>query len=187
MKRNRIAGTLRTNALRADGGTTIAQPKKKSKKGTMTVNPPLEVGSVLGGFKTTTLTQAVRIAAQILGDAAEQVGGMFSDEEWWVLAESHQERSIEPETPTPGYVMARLVERAQSRYEVASKFGEDVKAQQAALKSLVKRLENLTYLQAWATLIACEFYHAYRDAIPDGAKWWKIVFRRSIIKPKDPA
>lgn len=159
-------------------------PPRRSKgpaKGKMSVEAPFEVAPALGGFRTTAFNQAIRVCAQLLADAAVDAAEKFTADEWWVLAESYQDRAIEPENPTPGYVMARLVERANSLYRVTARLGDKA---DKAVGSIVRRLEHLSYINAWGVLIACQFYWEYRSEIEDGDRWWEIPYRREKIKPR---
>src|SRR5262245_15204628 len=93
----------------------MGRKKVKEKLG-MSVYPPAEVAAALGAFKTVELTQAIRIAAQILGQAATEVAALFSPAEWAVLAEVLADRLVEPELPHPGTLLADLVAQAASRF-----------------------------------------------------------------------
>jgi hypothetical protein len=146
----------------------------------MSVSAPFEVAAALGGYRTVTLTQAVRVAAQLLGDATCEVSNHFSPAEWQVLAESFHDRAIDPEMPTPGYVLARFVERASHRSGILDRLGENP---QKALNSLIRRLENLSYTHAWAVIIACQFYSQFRTKIEEGDPWWGLSYRHEKIKP----
>jgi hypothetical protein len=165
------------------------------RKGMMSVNPPFEVTAALGGYRTRTLTEAVRITAQLLGEAAVEVASMFSPDEWWVLAEAYADRLIEPENPSPGYTLARLVERAQSRYRVAEKLaslseggaGKDANNGHKVVAALARRLERLSYLHAWAVIVACQVRQAHYHELKPGDPWWDLAFRRNFIKPRQAA
>jgi hypothetical protein len=159
----------------------VAPERNKSKsKGVMSVSAPFEVAAPLGGYRTVTLTQAIRVAAQLLGDATVAVSDMFTPAEWQVIAESFQNRAIEPEIPTPGYVLGTYVERASHRRVFAERLGENP---QKALNSLIKRLENLSYVHAWAVIIACQFYSQFCTKIEEGDPWWRLPYRHEKIKP----
>lgn len=159
---------------------TTGDGRKRPGRIPMTVYPPAEVAETLGDCKTTTLTQVIRFATQVLGDATVAVEREFTPVEWQVIAETFQNRAIEPEIPTPGYVLGTYVQRASHRRLFAERLGENP---QKALNSLIKRLENLTYVQAWAVIVACEFYQMYASEIDDKDQWWTLSYRAQKVKP----
>lgn len=145
----------------------------------MSVNPPYEVASALGDYKTVELTLAIRIAAQVLGEAALQVGALFSADEWAVLAEALKERVIEPENPSPARLMAELVERAHVRHGV----GADLAPK--ALAALVQKVQGLGYIPSWAVLIAVRFRWDYAALLEEGEQWWEQAVRWRHLRPEE--
>lgn len=152
----------------------MARKRSKDKLG-MTCYPPAEVAATLGAFKTTELTQAIRIAAQILGRAAGEVSGMFDAAEWTRLAALLESRSVEPEFPNPGPLLGDLAQQASERYGLG---GE---AKPAKVESVADRLRRLSYAQAWAVLIALGFRRDNADRLDDGARWWDVATRWRLL------
>ena len=142
----------------------------------MSVYPPAEVAAALGAFKTVELTLAIRVAAQLLGQAAAEASALFSPAEWAVLADTLEDRAVEPEVPNPGPLLAELVQQAAARFGVAG--GLDGKKGAAPL---VERLRALTYPQAWAVLIAVRFRREQAERIEDGAQWWDLPVRWRLL------
>jgi hypothetical protein len=153
----------------------------KPKRPMMSVNPPVEVTASVGAYRTVALTQAIRVVAHLLGDAAVRVASAFTPPEWGVIARSFQGRQVEPEHPMPGHSLARIVERSHHHYRTGSSLG---KGADQAVEKVVARLEKLEYLDAWAVIIACQFYWDRQDQLesePD-FKWWELPQRRELIE-----
>jgi hypothetical protein len=150
------------------------------KRPMMSVNPPRDVTPAVGGYRTVPLTQAIRIVAHMLGEAATRVAPSFSPQEWDVIAKSFQGRTVEPEHPMPGHSLARIVERSHHFYKTGARLGENADQDVA---NLVARLETLDYLNAWAVIIACQFYWDWQDRLESepGFKWWDLADRRELL------
>jgi hypothetical protein len=143
----------------------------------MSVNPPFEVGCAVGEYRTRPFNQAIRIVAQLLGDAAVAVAKKFTPAEWAVIAASYEDRTIEPENSQPGYALARLVGRAHHRYQTGAPLGKNP---DKATGELIQKLEALDYLESWAVIVACQFRDYYQD-LNDGDPWWSLAFRKEKI------
>ena len=153
-------------------------PERKAQKSMMSVNPPYEVSAALGDYRTVTLTQAVRCAAQLFGDAALEVASKFTPEEWELLAEAYQDRTIEPELHNPEHILADMVERAHARYNIGATLKTKPADTEKAVASVVERIRELDYCQAWAVVIACQF--RWRCPV-EGKQWWKLEYRRQYL------
>lgn len=160
----------------------MAQPKRKSaqtRKTMMSVYPPYEVACAVGEYRVTAFNQVIRIGAQLLGDAAVAVAPRFTEAEWGVIATAFSDE-IPPEDTQPGATLARQVDRAHHRYRAGLPLGKNA---DKAVVDLVARLERLSYLEAWAVVIACQFRAdpEYADNVRDGGQWWDLGFRRNAI------
>ena len=149
-----------------------AEKKQRKDKGQMSVNPPWDVGPVLGGYRTVTLTQAVRIAAHLLAEATSEVARMFTPAEWDLIAEALKVRVFEPEAPNPAAFLASLIGRAQLLYEPREPASKD-----KAGAPLLDRVSQLSYLQAWAVVMAAQFRWEVAESLKDGEHWWEPAVR----------
>lgn len=160
---------------------TLMPPKRKPPKARFatSVYPPRGVGPALGGLSSSALTRAVRIAAQVLGDAGLRAGDIFSQQEWEVLYASLKDWDEQPENADPGPVLAAAVSRAHSRLGVASGLGEK------KLLSLLEKLRKLPYLESWAALIAVDWRKVHQDSVQEGDAWWSLPYRGKADPPPD--
>lgn len=168
----------------------MAPPKKKD-KGMMSVYPSWEVAAALGGYKSNPFTRALRIAAQVVGDAAVEVADRFPPEEWEVLRVVVGARQWEPELPNPGNGLAESVERAHQRMNLAQHLGlgkstPDVAKTDKAVQNLARKLRDLSYLESWAVIIAV-MWRLERDDVKPGDRWWTITYRAEKIEAEKPA
>jgi hypothetical protein len=158
----------------------VARKKAVEKQG-MTCYPPAEVAAAVGRFATTELTQAIRIAAHLLGQAGGEVAVTFSPDEWGVLAEVLEDAVLMPEVSTPGAVLADLTEQAASRLGL----GRSPDGKPPKEGAIADRLRRLTYPQAWAVLIAVKFRKEHADRIPEGARWWELPVRWQVLQQQE--
>lgn len=154
-------------------------PKRGAKKGMMSVNPPYEVASALGDYRTVPLTQAIRIAAQLIGDAALIVAEKFTPDEWAIVAHAYEDRVIEPEDTQPGPALARHVDRHHSRYRLGEPLA---KRDKHAVEKLITRISELDYLEAWAAIIACQFRWQFVTTLKPEDPWWSLAFRKQFLE-----
>src|SRR5262245_50614435 len=158
----------------------MPQPKRQSvtRKLMMSVYPPPEVACAVGEYNVTAFNQAIRIVAQVLGDAAVTAATRFTSTEWAVIADSFGEREVEPEETKPGSVLARAVERAHHRYKTGAPLGKNP---DKAVADLAAKLDALSYLEAWAVIMAGQFHADPNHAVKEGDQWWDLAFRRKEI------
>ena len=162
----------------------------RRERGVMSVSPPFEVAGAIGGYRTTQLNQAVRLAAQLLGDAAVEVAGKFSPQEWALLGSVYVDRIVDPELPDPGRLLARLLERSQQRYRVAEEtLGLTAAKADEAVAALVGRLEGLSYVGAWAVVVACQVRQALAKTgdLTAESRWWDLAWRQKHIRAAQEA
>jgi hypothetical protein len=143
------------------------------------VYPPGDVAPALGGLYSTELGLAIRIAAHILAGAAAAVVEKFNEAEWRLIVRVLHDRHVDPENPSPGPIIARLVERAYSLYGDGVGPGRGSAKQ---MESLVSNIDELDYLEAWAVLIAGRFYWRHVDQLEEmkDCKWWTLAGRRDF-------
>lgn len=152
-------------------------PPERAKRGLlMSVNPPDDVAASLGDTKTVQFNQAIRIASVVLGDAAKEVAARFTPGEWKFLAEVLENRSIEPEQPDPGSLLASYINRAFDLYGADLSTNKDAKA-----TAVAEKLGQLGYLETWAVMVACQFYWKYGDEFPPATRWWELGPRHSFL------
>ena len=147
----------------------------------ITLRAPGDLAGPLGAFADPELRRALKIAAFHLRQAARDVGTLFSDEEWHLMARALEDRiedlELSPDAPDPGRTLAAFVEQGLARLETAG-------AKKAASdKPLVERVAELTHLQAWALVIAVDFEFRHRDELAEGARWWEVATRWQLLRP----
>lgn len=149
------------------GGATVQRDM-------MSVYPPRSVGPALGGYRSVPFSTALRIAANILGEANLIVSRKLTDKEWGYVQRSLVLRAIDPEGARPN---AYLAEAVTMRHAHMGKGVElDQKNPDAAVAALAKKLHELDYAQAWAVLIACKWQEEYgKDG--SGVEWWTMKYR----------
>ncbi len=111
------------------------QRRRKPPRDAQSVYPPRSVGVPLGGYRSTTMTDAVRCWCHLLEQATLVVAGQLSASEWNFLSRnvSGREDSFDPGFRTPGEMLAQMVERGRD-FEV----GLDLLAKTAREAKLAK-------------------------------------------------
>jgi hypothetical protein len=158
----------------------MARKRVRERMG-MSVYPPAEVAPALGAFKSTEFERGIRLAARMLGEAAEQIAGEFTPAEWEFMARIMTDRRIEPEADEPGAAVAQFVDQAHRLTGAAP----EQPAKGGAARSvgdLVGRLRRLTFPQAWAVIIALDFRARNAEEIEEGCRWWEPRGRWPIIE-----
>lgn len=150
----------------------MARVRPRVDRGMMSVNPHYSVSAALGGYRTAPFTRAIEIAGNLLAAAAVEVSGIFTPQEWRTLADAYQPRAITPAQPSPGIILSHLVQQAQN-----------LQRPRVQIADLGPRLLALTYLQGWAVVIACQFYHDYQDRLQEGDRWWELECRDAYARP----
>ena len=106
---------------------------------------------------------------------------------WCVLAEALKDFRFDPEFTNPRELLATAVEDAHRMDDVAEKWfssefdGEEfVRGLESAVKELVTKLRSLDYAQAWAVIVAIQWYWEHQNEGIDIKKdqWWTLAFRR---------
>jgi hypothetical protein len=110
-------------------------------------------------------------------------GDYFPLHEWCVLADALRERRFDPEFANPAELLATAVEDADRFENIGSKWfswdgpGGDV---DVYVQKLAKKVRELKYPEAWAVIIAVQWYWENSGNIDlRGDPWWTLGFRRS--------
>lgn len=150
--------------------------KNAAQRDMMSVYPPRSVGPALGGYRSVPFSTALRVAANILGEANLEAGKKLTAREWEFVYKSLRERGIDPDVPRPGGYLAEIVNMRQAHFGAGAEL--DQKNPAAAVTQLANKLAELSYLQAWAVIISCKWRE---ENEPDeaGTDWWTIRYRAS--------
>jgi hypothetical protein len=145
----------------------------------ITLRAPAELAGPLGNFADPELRRGLRVVAYHLRQAAQEIGQLFSDEEWRLLARALEDRieqlELSPDAPDPGRTLAAFVEQGLARLAVAGPEGA------AGDAPLAQRVAGLTHLQSWALVIALDFEFRHREKLAEGARWWEVATRWAVL------
>lgn len=146
------------------------------------------------------LNQAVECWAALLARATEEnskkiLKSRFSDlgegridvhylHEWGVLADTLREMRFDPEFPNPSPLIASAVDDANRLRRVGHRWLDpklDFDASNEvgpAIFKLVEKIKEMDYVQAWAIIVAVQWYWENHEMIAKADEWWTLAYRR---------
>jgi len=156
--------------------------KKKGRK-TLTVYPNPRALIILG-TGTRELNQALECWADAVARGTAENAGRYSRAEWSLLADCCNGTHFEPTVASPGRLLASQVLDAEQLDRLGAKWLE----RPSDVASLAEKLERLTYPQAWAIIVAVQFFWELHERIDlHTDEWWRTAFRASIAALGQPA
>ena len=159
------------------------KPSRRRDRQMMSVYPPAHVGITVGGGTSGPLNQALCCYAHILGDAALAVAERFATKEWNLLSLVLRGRTYDPDAPMPGVVLAEHVERTHRLGMLTEHLGKGADAKAA---DLAGRLRALSYLEAWAVIVAVEWRETQGERPADSDAWWTLPYRQARAPRGEP-
>lgn len=151
------------------------QQKGSTKKGkrVLSVYPHLRALQVLGR-SAAGLNQALECWADLVGRATDRNAERFGPEEWCYLADCGNGTLWEPAFANPGALLAHQVRDADAFEGLGAKWLRGP----AEVSALAEKLAGLGYAEAWAVILAVQFFWDHHEAIDvQGQEWWTLRFR----------
>ncbi len=165
----------------------------------LTVYPSARTREILGD-SATYLNQALECWADLIARATADNAESFAPLEWAIIADVCNGTLWEPGVGNPGIMLAAEVEDGHRLDGTGYKWlgdegtelagsldrigaGKSTKAMRAVdaqVASLVKRLAALDYVHGWAVIVAVQWFwgHCELDIDARTDAWWSIPFRR---------
>lgn len=182
--------------LTQTGGYAMPDYSKK-----ITVYPSARTREILGD-RATELNQALECWADVIARATADNADVFTPSEWCMIADVCNGTLWEPGVGNPGTMLAAEVsdghhldgtgykwladegtELAGSLERLgAGKPTKEMRAVDAQVSSLVKRLAALDYARGWAVIVAVQWFwrNCEAEIDPRSDPWWTVAFRRKV-------
>jgi hypothetical protein len=173
------------NKLTADCKACYAwkMPTKKKGRKTLTVYPTARALSVLG-TGTPGLNQALECWADLIARASVENAKRFRSEEWQYLADCANGIRWEPTVANPGKGLAQQASDAHELEGPGSKW----LARSSEVAALAKKLGQLSYVEAWALILAVQSFWDNHERIDrEKEEWWSLVYRSGAKRDESRA
>lgn len=174
----------------------------KSDRKKLTVYPDPSALAIVGDT-TPALNQAVECWARVIAEATHANATAFSRPEWNFLADCCNGLILDTGVGNPAVYLYAEAEDGHRLNRTGDKwFGGDgadlegslkrlgagkatkgTRTADAAVAGLVKRLQQLDYVHAWAMLMAIQFFWDHPSDIDHQEHdWWTLPFRRALAE-----
>jgi hypothetical protein len=165
-----------------EGKPVASQQAGSTKKGRklLTLYPNVRALQVLG---TTAghLNQSLECWANLVARAGVENARRFLPDEWLYLADCCNGTVWEPDFSDPGRLLAEQVREADHFDALGARWLTGP----ADVPELAEKLSGLNYAQAWAVIIAVQFFWDNRDEINVPAdEWWTVPYRLAFMRAR---
>ena len=121
----------------------------------LTVGPNPEAVKVLGGRRFKNLSQAIECWAHVIEYVSSTLD--FTPEVWKTLALRLRRKVFDPSFSSPQDIIAECCQ---------------------SIEGMDRDLEEMSYEESWAIIVAVEWYWRRSHRLPKGFPWWDVGQRK---------
>lgn len=136
----------------------------------------------LFGVNPERYTLALSAWVNQLARATHEAAQVLTRAEWNYLADACNGLMVDPGVSNPDVFLWAEASDAHKLNRLGDKWFPAGKKADAAVASLVTRLQQLTYAHAWAVIAAIQWFwdHCAADVDHQRDEWWSLPFRRRM-------